>query len=116
MPKILLKIKELEWGPFVMVAILLGAAPFAPQPHLVEKIQFLINGTLSKPIDIFDLFFHSSLPLFLLLKAFVHWKTNDWKTGEEDKRPSYMKSSPLDEDESGNPKNKPMGSKKGKKK
>ena len=49
-------------------AIFLALAPFYPQPHLLEKIQMLANGELSKPIDIFDLFWHSTGLLVLGLK------------------------------------------------
>ena len=41
-------------------AILLALAPFAPEPHLVEKLRFLSEGTLTRPLDIFDLFMHGS--------------------------------------------------------
>ncbi len=46
--------------PFLIVAaLLLGFAPFYPQPHIVEKLRMLAAGTLKKPIDIFDLFWHA---------------------------------------------------------
>ncbi|KPJ90847.1 MAG: RND transporter [Gammaproteobacteria bacterium SG8_11] len=46
-------------APLVVFGIFLALAPFYPQPHLLEKIQMLFNGELSKPVDIFDLFWHS---------------------------------------------------------
>ena len=49
----------------VIVSVILGLAPFVPEPHVVEKVRMLINGTLSKPIDIFDLVYHI-LPVILL--------------------------------------------------
>jgi hypothetical protein len=42
----------------VAVALLLGLAPFVPEPHLWEKLKMLAAGTLSRPIDIFDLLYH----------------------------------------------------------
>jgi len=39
-------------------------------PHFVEKLIMLKNGTLNKPIDIFDLFYHSA-PLILLIIKFI---------------------------------------------
>jgi hypothetical protein len=54
--------------PLLFGAILLGLAPFFPEPHLVEKTRMLLNGTLSRPLDIFDFFLHLSLPLLLVLK------------------------------------------------
>ncbi|MGD2075233.1 MAG: RND transporter [Gammaproteobacteria bacterium] len=50
------------------VAILLALAPFAPEPHLWQKLKMLFNGTLSRPIDIFDLFLHGAPLAVLVLK------------------------------------------------
>ena len=69
MQKILDGLRQLPWHILIMGSLLLGLAPFAPQPHLFEKITFLFNGTLSKPMDIFDLFMHSAFPLLLVLKS-----------------------------------------------
>lgn len=55
----------LDYKLLIPAAILLGLAPFVPEPHLVEKLRMLVNGDLRKPIDIFDLFFHT-WPLGLL--------------------------------------------------
>jgi len=46
-------------------ALLLAAAPFVPEPHLWEKLGMLAAGTLSRPIDILDLFWYG-IPLMLL--------------------------------------------------
>jgi len=43
----------------------MAVAPIVPEPHLVEKLRMLSEGTLSRPIDIFDLFYHL-VPLVLL--------------------------------------------------
>jgi hypothetical protein len=58
----------IPWLPLVLGALLLGLAPFAPEPHLVEKLRMLIQGDLSRPIDIFDLLLHGALPLLVLMK------------------------------------------------
>ena len=55
---------------FVPAAALLALAPFRPEPHLVEKVRMLVQGTLSKPIDIFDLLLHAT-PLILLIVKIV---------------------------------------------
>lgn len=49
----------------VPLALFLGLAPFVSEPHLVEKSRMLMNGTLTRPLDIFDIFWHS-WPLALL--------------------------------------------------
>ncbi len=49
----------LEYRFLIPLALFLGLAPFFPQPHIVEKIRMLATGTLKRPIDIFDLFWHA---------------------------------------------------------
>lgn len=52
--------KEILSYPFLIpLVLLLGFAPFYPQPHIVEKLRMLMAGTLKKPIDIFDLVWHA---------------------------------------------------------
>jgi len=52
----------------LVVAFILGLAPFVPEPHLLEKIRMLAAGTLKRPLDIFDLFYHGAPLMVLLLK------------------------------------------------
>jgi len=52
----------------VIGAVVLGLAPFYPEPHLVEKTRMLINGTLTRPIDMFDMAWHAFLPILLVIK------------------------------------------------
>ncbi|MDH5423469.1 MAG: RND transporter [Gammaproteobacteria bacterium] len=51
-----------------MIALMLGLAPFVPEPHLLEKLKMLAAGELVKPIDIFDLIMHGTPAILLLLK------------------------------------------------
>jgi hypothetical protein len=48
-----------------VIAIWLAVAPVLPEPHLIEKLRLLSQGTLTRPLDIFDLALHS-VPLILL--------------------------------------------------
>lgn len=59
---------RLPWIPLLIGAVLLGLAPFHPQPHLLEKLAMLADGTLVRPLDIFDLCLHGVLPLLVLGK------------------------------------------------
>ena len=52
----------------IVGAFFLGLAPFFPEPHLFEKLRMLFNGVLTKPVDIFDLLMHASLPVLLIAK------------------------------------------------
>ncbi len=51
-----------------IAAIFMSLAPFSPEPHLLEKSRMLVNGELSKAIDIFDLFWHSFLIVLLVIR------------------------------------------------
>lgn len=51
----------------------LALAPFLPEPHLLEKLRMLGQGTLTRPLDVFDLLMHGTpvalLPLLLWRRA-----------------------------------------------
>ncbi|MCA9594401.1 MAG: hypothetical protein KC776_13850 [Myxococcales bacterium] len=55
-------------GALIFGAIVLGLAPFFPEPHLWEKLKMLAAGTLKRPIDIFDLIMHSAGLVLLGIK------------------------------------------------
>ena len=59
---------KIPLGILVVAALGLGLAPFQPEPHLWEKLKMLAAGTLSRPIDIFDLILHGFFPLLLVAK------------------------------------------------
>ncbi len=58
-------IDRMPLGWLLAVAIYLAGAPFVPEPHLVEKWRMLFEGTLSRPLDVFDFFLHT-VPLGVL--------------------------------------------------
>ncbi len=66
MNKVLSWIEKIPLSTLIIATVLLGLAPFVPEPHLVEKIRWLFQGVRFRPIDIFDLVMHSA-PLILLL-------------------------------------------------
>lgn len=51
-------------------SLMLGLAPFFPEPHLVEKLRMLFDGTLEKPIDIFDLIMHATPAVLLIIRLY----------------------------------------------
>ena len=61
---------KVPYGVIIPLAIVVGLAPFRPMPHALEKINLLIAGNLTRPMDIFDLFFHLFPTLILLLKVY----------------------------------------------
>ena len=58
----------------LIVAAWLAVAPVVPEPHLVEKLRMLAEGTLRRPIDIFDLLLHAAPLVVLLLKLLRLWQ------------------------------------------
>ena len=63
-------IDQLPWTLVILACLTLGLAPFFPEPHIVEKLRMLVDGTLRKPLDIFDLLFHA-LPWLLALTKLI---------------------------------------------
>jgi hypothetical protein len=61
---------NIPYSILIVFAVLMLLAPVRPMPHVIEKLIMLKNGTLSKPIDIFDLFFHLIPTIILLLKVY----------------------------------------------
>ncbi|GMR20803.1 MAG: hypothetical protein BMS9Abin36_1400 [Gammaproteobacteria bacterium] len=59
---------SLSFPMLVVLALLLGLAPFSSEPHLLEKLKMLFASALQEPMDIFDLFLHASGILLLGLR------------------------------------------------
>ena len=67
-------IDEIPWLFIIVAALFFGLAPFTPEPHVWEKLKMLASGTLSRPIDIFDLLLHASPFLLAAVKAWRDWQ------------------------------------------
>jgi len=63
-------VDKIPYSILIVIAVFMFLAPFKPMPHVFEKVVMLKNGTLTKPIDIFDLFFHLFPTIILLLKIY----------------------------------------------
>ncbi|PCJ74031.1 MAG: RND transporter [Rhodobacteraceae bacterium] len=65
--------KLLDKIPFrtaIIMTIFLGLAPFVPEPHIWQKLKMLAAGDLVKPIDFFDMLFHTAPAMILLAKIY----------------------------------------------
>ncbi|MBF0417557.1 MAG: hypothetical protein HQL86_04840 [Magnetococcales bacterium] len=60
---------RISWPVLLLLAAWLAVAPITPEPHLTEKWRMLMAGQLSRPIDIFDLFLHTSPIVVVIFKA-----------------------------------------------
>jgi len=59
----------------LLAALTLGLAPYAPEPHLVGKLRWLLGGGAGmKPMDVFDLALHGAPWLWLGFTA-ARWAT-----------------------------------------
>lgn len=61
-------LKKIPLGPLLVGSLMLGLAPFVPEPHLWSKLKMLVAGELTSPVDIFDLIMHGAFPAVLLAK------------------------------------------------
>lgn len=62
-------------GWLIAIAMWLAVSPIVPEPHLVEKLRMLAQGTLVQPLDVFDLLLHG-LPLVVLsARLWRLWRT-----------------------------------------
>ena len=52
----------------ILLAAWMAVAPINPEPHLVEKVRMLSQGTLTRPVDIFDLLYHLAPMAILALR------------------------------------------------
>ncbi len=60
----------IPYAMLILVAVFMLLAPFRPMPHVIEKLIMLKKGILTRPIDIFDLFFHLLPTILLALKFY----------------------------------------------
>ncbi len=65
---------KLPWLIIIVTVVTLGLAPYMPEPHAWQKLNMLVSGSLSKPIDIFDLVLHVT-PWVLLVLKFIRQMT-----------------------------------------
>lgn len=60
---------KMDWTILIIIAVIMGLAPFQPEPHLFEKLRMLFQGTLAKPMDIFDLLMHGTPSILVAIKS-----------------------------------------------
>jgi len=66
-------LREFPFPLLIAITLLMLGAPFFPEPHLIEKARMAMNGTLTRPIDLFDVVWHL-LPATLLIWKIALWR------------------------------------------
>ena len=52
----------------VVITAVMALAPFGAEPHLWQKLKMFFAGSLVRPIDMLDLFFHGAPAVVLVVK------------------------------------------------
>jgi hypothetical protein len=63
--------KSISYRVLIPAAGILAILPLGARPHLIEKVEMLWAGVLTRPIDLFDLVLHGGLLGLLALKALM---------------------------------------------
>ena len=61
-------LEKIPYSLLILVSVFMLLAPFWPMPHVIEKLLMLKNGNLKRPLDIFDLFYHTLPTIILFIK------------------------------------------------
>lgn len=59
---------RIPYSLLIVGTLFMLGAPFLPEPHLVEKTRMFAEGRLTRPMDIFDVFWHLLPAILLALK------------------------------------------------
>ena len=62
------KLALIPFPVLLVMSVFMFMAPISPEPHFVQKFNWIMSGTGFKPIDVFDVFWHLLPSLILLLK------------------------------------------------
>ena len=65
------RLAELDYRWLLPGTLLLALMPWPiePEPHLIQKTHMLLAGTLKRPIDVVDLFWHGWAVVLVLVKV-----------------------------------------------
>lgn len=62
-------LEKIPYAVLIPITVFMLLAPFKPMPHVLEKLIMLKEGALSRPLDIFDLCYHLSPLVLLIIKV-----------------------------------------------
>lgn len=70
-------LKKIPYAVLIPLTVFMLLAPFKPMPHVWEKLIMIKEGTLSRPIDIFDLIYHLAPLVMLIGKVRLHQRDKE---------------------------------------
>lgn len=70
-------LKKIPYAVLIPLTVFMLLAPFTPMPHVWEKLIMIKEGTLSRPIDIFDLIYHLAPLVILIGKVRLHQRDKE---------------------------------------
>lgn len=62
-------VDKIPYAILIPLTVIMLLAPFKPLPHVLEKLIMLKQGTLTRPMDIFDLLYHLAPLAILIIKV-----------------------------------------------
>lgn len=62
------KLAKIPMSVLLIVSVFMLVAPVFPEPHLIQKLQWIRDGVSFKWVDIFDVIWHVFPCVFLVLK------------------------------------------------
>ena len=76
----LLLVSEINWPIFIVACATIGLAPLFPEPNAWEKLRMLVQRSLKRALDWFDLLMHGTPWVLLMLKI---WGTFSRRLGSD---------------------------------
>ena len=70
-------LKRIPYAALIGGSVLMAILPFNAESHLLEKLGMLIQGDLTRPIDIFDLLMHGAPTILLAAKIILVQKAKN---------------------------------------
>lgn len=61
-------LSEIPWSFLLVFTVVLMLLPLQPEPHLVQKFRWILEGVAFRPIDVLDVFYHLAGVFVIILK------------------------------------------------
>ena len=69
------KLALIPFPVLIVICAFMLLAPISPEPHLIQKLNWVASGQVFKAIDVFDVFWHLLPSVVLLLKIALNRKS-----------------------------------------